>query len=88
MIIDDIRKAQLAGDREHVLDLRRILHRFLRSHPSARPLRHRGAAFFDVGVGNTCPSRHLIGLKVAVSGIDHPVLEPGGRFHGSNSDRS
>jgi hypothetical protein len=37
MIVDDIRKAQVSGDKEHVLNLLHVLHHFLKSHPEARP---------------------------------------------------
>ena len=40
MIVDDIRQAQLRGDRKHVLTLLHVLHHFLRSHPEARPPDH------------------------------------------------
>jgi len=40
MIIDDIRRAQLRFEREHVLTLLHVLHHFLRSHPEARPPDH------------------------------------------------
>ncbi|HRK18682.1 MAG TPA: hypothetical protein PK970_06975 [Hyphomicrobiaceae bacterium] len=36
MIIDDIRAAQAAGDRDHTQRLLHVLHRFLREHPEAR----------------------------------------------------
>ena len=38
MVIDDIRQAQLGGDKEHVLTLLHVLHHFLKTHPEARPL--------------------------------------------------
>jgi hypothetical protein len=40
MIVDDIRQAQLRGDREHVLTLLHVLHHFLKTHPEARPSQH------------------------------------------------
>ena len=40
MIVDDIRQAQLRGDREHVLTLLHVLHHFLKTHPEARPSHH------------------------------------------------
>jgi hypothetical protein len=40
MIVDDIRKAQSRGDREHVLTLLHVLHHFLKTHPEAKPLQH------------------------------------------------
>jgi hypothetical protein len=40
MIIDDVRAAQTRGDREHVRTLLHVLHRFLKAHPEALPLRH------------------------------------------------
>ena len=40
MIVDDIRTAQARGDKEHVLVLLHVLHRFLRTHPEARPEQH------------------------------------------------
>jgi hypothetical protein len=46
MIFDDIRKAQSRGDRGHVLDLLRVLHHFLRSHPEARPAVHPWSSIF------------------------------------------
>ena len=46
MIIDDIRKAQKSGDRDHVVDLLHVLHHFLRSHPAARPQVHPWSAQF------------------------------------------
>ena len=40
MIVDDIRQAQTAGDREHVLTLLHVLHHFLKTHPEATPPQH------------------------------------------------
>ncbi len=40
MIVDDIRQAQSAGNREHVLILLHVLHHFLKTHPEARPSHH------------------------------------------------
>src|SRR5689334_10848980 len=37
IIIDDIRRAQLAGDKDHVLELLHVLHHFLKGHPDAVP---------------------------------------------------
>lgn len=36
MIIDDVRAAQTAGDRERTQALLHVLHHFLREHPEAR----------------------------------------------------
>ena len=40
MIVDDIRKAQLRSDRQHVLTLLHVLHHFLKTHPEAEPSQH------------------------------------------------
>lgn len=40
MIIDDIRHAQLVGDKAHVTSLLHVLHHFLRAHPEAKPADH------------------------------------------------
>jgi hypothetical protein len=40
MIVNDIRQAQLSGDKEHVLTLLHVLHHFLKTHPEARPSYH------------------------------------------------
>jgi DNA repair protein RadC len=40
MIVDDIRQAQLSGDKERVLTLLHVLHHFLKTHPDARPSDH------------------------------------------------
>ena len=40
MIVDNIRQAQLMGDKEHVVTLLRVLHHFLKAHPEARPSVH------------------------------------------------
>ena len=40
MIVDDIRRAQLRSDKEHVLTLLHVLHHFLKTHPEATPSRH------------------------------------------------
>ena len=40
MIVDDIRQAQLMGDRQHVLTLLHVLHHFLRAHPEVTPADH------------------------------------------------
>ncbi|MGA7329673.1 MAG: hypothetical protein WBX25_35635 [Rhodomicrobium sp.] len=37
IIVDDIRRAQLYGDKDHVLALLHILHHFLQAHPEATP---------------------------------------------------
>jgi hypothetical protein len=37
MIFDDIRQAQIRGDKKHVLALLRVLHHFLKTHPEAMP---------------------------------------------------
>jgi hypothetical protein len=37
MIVDDVRAAQVRGDREHVRTLLHVLHHFLKSHPEALP---------------------------------------------------
>lgn len=36
MIVDDVRVAQVRGDRERVQTLLHVLHHFLRTHPEAR----------------------------------------------------
>jgi hypothetical protein len=48
MIVDDIRRAQLCGDREHVLLLLHVLHHFLKAHPEATPSGHPWSARFQV----------------------------------------
>lgn len=40
MMIDDVRRAQARGDREHVRMLLHVLHHFLKNHPDARPTSH------------------------------------------------
>jgi hypothetical protein len=40
MIVDDIRQAQVRGDKEHVVTLLHVLHHFLKTHPEARPSQH------------------------------------------------
>jgi hypothetical protein len=40
MIVDDIRRAQAARDREQVLMLLHVLHHFLKTHPEATPPNH------------------------------------------------
>ena len=40
MIIDDVRQAQVVGDREHVLTLLHVLHHFLKAHPEVMPPHH------------------------------------------------
>jgi len=40
MIVDDIRQAQLRGDKNHVVILLHVLHHFLKTHPEARPSHH------------------------------------------------
>ncbi|MGA7323949.1 MAG: hypothetical protein WBX25_05600 [Rhodomicrobium sp.] len=37
MIVDDIRRSQLRGNRKHVLELLHVLHHFLKTHPEAKP---------------------------------------------------
>ena len=37
MILDDIRAAQVRGDREKVQSMLHVLHHYLREHPEARP---------------------------------------------------
>ena len=46
MIVDDIRRAQQRGDREHVLSLLHVLHHYLRSHPTACPSIHPWSSIF------------------------------------------
>jgi hypothetical protein len=40
MIIDDIRRAEAAGDKQHLLTLLHVLHHFLVSHAEATPSQH------------------------------------------------
>jgi len=40
MIVDDIRASQAHNNKEHVLTLVHVLHRFLRTHPEVRPQQH------------------------------------------------
>ena len=40
MIVDDIRRAQRGGDKQHVLTLLHVLHHFLKTHPEAEPFQH------------------------------------------------
>src|SRR5208282_6385687 len=40
MIVDDIRQAQLRGDKNYVVNLLHVLHHFLKTHPEARPSHH------------------------------------------------
>jgi hypothetical protein len=40
MIVDDIRQAQIGGDKQHVLTLLHVLHHFLKTHPEAKPVDH------------------------------------------------
>jgi hypothetical protein len=40
MIVDDIRRAQIARDKEKVLVLLHVLHHFLKTHPEATPPNH------------------------------------------------
>jgi hypothetical protein len=40
MIVDDIRRAQVARDKEKVLVLLHVLHHFLKTHPEATPPNH------------------------------------------------
>ncbi len=46
MIVDDIRQAQLRGDREHVLTLLHVLHHFLKTHLESKPSHHPWSAKF------------------------------------------
>jgi hypothetical protein len=46
MIVDNIRQAQLCGDRKHVLTLLHVLHHFLKTHPEAKPSSHPWSAKF------------------------------------------
>lgn len=46
MIVDDIRQAQMRGDKEHLLTLLHVLHHFLRTHPEAKPQDHPWSALF------------------------------------------
>ena len=46
MIVDDIRQAQLCGNREHVLTLLHVLHHFLKTHPEGKPSYHPWSAKF------------------------------------------
>ena len=40
MIVDDIQKAQLRNDKQHVLTLLHVFHHFLKTHPEAEPSQH------------------------------------------------
>src|SRR3974390_2539874 len=40
MIIDDIRQAEIAGNKQHLLVLLHVLHHFLVTHPEATPSQH------------------------------------------------
>ena len=40
MIVEDIRQAQVSGDKEHVLTLLHVLHHFLKTYPEAIPSQH------------------------------------------------
>jgi DNA repair protein RadC len=40
MIVHDIRQAQQRQDRQHILVLLHVLHRFLKAHPEASPHQH------------------------------------------------
>jgi hypothetical protein len=40
MVVDDIRQAQISGDKEQILTLLHVLHHFLKTHPEARPSHH------------------------------------------------
>jgi hypothetical protein len=46
MIVDDIRQAQLRGDKGHLLTLLHVLHHFLRTHPEVKPHDHPWSALF------------------------------------------
>jgi hypothetical protein len=40
MIVDDIRRAQAEGDKDHVVALLHVLHHFIRAHPETAPKEH------------------------------------------------
>jgi Rad3-related DNA helicase len=40
MIVHDIRQAQQAQDKQHIVVLLHVLHHFLKAHPEARPNQH------------------------------------------------
>jgi hypothetical protein len=40
IIVEDIREAQYAGDKQHALTLLHVLHHFLKIHPEAVPRQH------------------------------------------------
>ena len=46
MIVDDIRRAQVAQDKEKVLILLHVLHHFLKTHPEATPPNHPWSKLF------------------------------------------
>lgn len=46
MIMDDVRAAQRAGDRDRVKSLLHVLHHYLRAHPEARPPEHPWSSLF------------------------------------------
>lgn len=46
MILDDIRAAQLQGDRPRILSLLHVLHHYLRQHPEACPSEHPWSSVF------------------------------------------
>ncbi len=46
MIVDNIRQAQISGNRRHVLDLLHVLRRFLKTHRNAIPLHRPWSAYF------------------------------------------
>jgi hypothetical protein len=39
MIVDDVKQAQVDGNKRHVLSLLHVLHHFLKTQPEARPSR-------------------------------------------------
>lgn len=49
MIVDDIRSAQVARDKEKVLLLLHVLHHFLKTHPEATPPNHPWSKRFSEG---------------------------------------
>src|SRR5208337_3112906 len=57
MIVDDIRQAQLSGDRQHVLTLLHVLHHFLKTHHEAEPSHHPWSEMRELAVKNTEQAR-------------------------------
>jgi hypothetical protein len=49
MIVDDVRAAQVRGDRDQIRTLLHVLHHFLKAHPEALPPQLRPAAPGDRG---------------------------------------